>query len=256
MHRSATSQVRRALASTAPSRCSCRATAARVTRRYRATPRAGPAARRVAREALAASLDDRPFENVEGCVERGAQISVVVSLTPCAQRTTHNALRLELVRSDSPIKRTARQTKRLGGAAHVAVVATQRFLNQQPLDFLECQVLEPGCRRARAAKAEIVGADLLRLREQYRTLHRVIELANVTGPRMLEKHLHGAGVEPRKLFAVSRGVPPQEVHRERWNVLAPFAQRRQLQLDRIDAKEQVLAKAAGHHFFIESRIRC
>src|SRR5205085_2379976 len=75
---------------------------------------------------------------------------------------------LQLVCRDSPIQRTARQAQRLGGAADVAIVSTQRFLNQQAFHLFECQILETWRRRGGAAQGEIVRPYVISLREQHR----------------------------------------------------------------------------------------
>src|SRR5262249_37603509 len=130
------------------------------------------------------------------------------------------------VRRNPSIQRTSRQSKRLSGAADVAFVATQRFLDEQTLHFFEREIFEAGGAGAGAAEGQVVGADVLALREQPRALHGVIELADVPGPRVLEEMLHGAGVESRQRLAIARRVAAEEVHRERRNVLASFAKRR------------------------------
>jgi len=55
-------------------------------------------------------------------------------------------------------------------------------------------------------------------------------------------------------FPVPLGVLPEEVVRQRRDVLAPLAQRRQIDLDRVQAEEQVLAEAARRHFFPKVRV--
>src|SRR4051812_45514498 len=83
----------------------------------------------------------------------------------------------------------------------------------------------------------------------------MIELPDVPGPRVLDEDLHGTGVEPREMLAISCRMPPQEMHRERRNVLAPLAQRGEMQLDRVDAEEQVFAKTTGGHLLVQPCVR-
>ena len=108
---------------------------------------------------------------------------------------------------------------------------------------------------ARAAKREVMRANLLRLRKQYRALDRMIELADVPWPGVLEEHLHRAGVETRELLAIARDVAAKEVHGERRNVFSSLAQRRQMQFDRVDAEKEILTKPSGGDLFVEPRIR-
>src|SRR5512143_3464353 len=110
------------------------------------------------------------------------------------------------------VQRAARQSERLRGATHVAVVARQRFLNEHLLNIFERKILDPR-RGARAgSKTEIGGAYLLPRREQHGALHDVIELANVARPRMRQQRLHRAGVEAGEWLAIARGVPPEKMH--------------------------------------------
>src|SRR5262245_31745396 len=48
---------------------------------------------------------------------------------------------------------------------------------------------------------------------------------------------------------------PQEVGRQRRNVLAPIAQRRQTDLDRVQPEKKILPKPARAHLFAEDRVR-
>src|ERR1700755_2056421 len=64
----------------------------------------------------------------------------------------------EAIVRDAPVQRAARQPERLRGAAHVAFVPRQRFLNEHFLNILERQILEPrGGAARRRAQAEVGG---------------------------------------------------------------------------------------------------
>ena len=79
---------------------------------------------------------------------------------------------------------------------------------------------------------------------QHGALDRVIELADVAGPGVLEQHLHRAALEPGQPLAIALRVLPQEVLREQRQVLAAIAQRRQPDLDGVQAEQQVLPEPA------------
>src|SRR5262245_35909114 len=51
-------------------------------------------------------------------------------------------VRLETMRRDAPVERAPRQPQRLRGAADVALVARQRFLNEHFFNVLERQLVE------------------------------------------------------------------------------------------------------------------
>src|SRR5439155_8083927 len=115
----------------------------------------------------------------------------------------------------------------------------------------ERQVLEPRGGRAAPFERQIAGPDLAGLREEHGTLDGVIQLADVARPRMGEQRPHRAGVERGDRFPVARHVTPKEVHGERRDVLAAFAERRQLELDRVETKQEILAESTLADLLLE-----
>ena len=105
----------------------------------------------------------------------------------------------------------------------------------------------------RGAQAEIGRLDQRALRHQHRALDRVIELADVAGPGVLEQHLHRAALEAGEPLAVALRVLAEEVLRQQRQILAAVAQRRQPDLDRVQPEEQVLAEPAGRDLVAEIR---
>ena len=95
------------------------------------------------------------------------------------------------------------------------------------------------------AQAEVGRLDQRALRHQHRALDRVIELADVAGPAVLEQHLHRAALEPGEALPVALRVLAEEVLREQRQILAAIAQRRQPDLDRVQPEQQVLPEPAG-----------
>src|SRR6185437_9742772 len=104
------------------------------------------------------------------------------------QHPTSNIL--QSVTLEAPIEGAAAQAERLGGLADVTVEAGHRFLDQEAFDVLEAHVLEPTAAVLARAKAEVSLLHQWPLRHQHRALDRVIELAHVAGPSVLEEHLH------------------------------------------------------------------
>src|SRR5260370_31722019 len=84
----------------------------------------------------------------------------------------------------------------------------------------------------------------------------MIEFANVPRPRMLMKRLNGSGVETRNIFAVTLRVTVEKMVRQEIDVLAAIAQGRDVDLDGIQAKEQVLTEPAGGGLGIHIRVGC
>src|SRR5882757_8688911 len=60
---------------------------------------------------------------------------------------------------------------------------------------------------------------------------------------MLMKNLRGDGIESTDRFAVALRIAAQKMMRQQINVLFTLAQRRQMNLDGIQAEQQILAKA-------------
>src|SRR5438093_1570739 len=162
---------------------------------------------------------------------------------------------LESVALESSIQRAAAQTERFGRLADVAVEARHRLLDQESLDVLEAHLLDARGRILVQPQAEIAGADRGGLRHQHAALDRVIELADVARPRMVEQRLQRRRLEAGDRLPVPLRVLLQEVRRQRRNVFTPLAQRRQGNLDRVQPEEQILAEPARRNFFREIRVR-
>ena len=79
----------------------------------------------------------------------------------------------------------------------------------------------------------------------------MIELADVARPAVLEQHLHRAALEAGEPLAVALRVLAEEVLREQRQILAAVAQRRQPDLDRVQAEQQVLPEPAGADLVVQ-----
>src|SRR5438445_13768617 len=73
----------------------------------------------------------------------------------------------------------------------------------------------------------------------------MIELANVSGPGMLVESLDCRRVEARNTFAIPLRVAVEKMVRKQIDVLAAVPQRRNVNLDGIQAKQQVLTEPPG-----------
>src|SRR6267378_2866160 len=140
----------------------------------------------------------------------------------------------------------AAQPQSLGCLAYIPFVAGESALDEIPLNFVEAHLLELG--RAAGglrAQTEVCCADGRAGRKEHAAFHRMIEFANVARPRMLVKSLDGGGVESGKFFAVTLRVTVEKMVRKEVDVLAAVTQRRDVDLDGIQAKEKVLSEPAG-----------
>src|SRR4029077_4712368 len=81
--------------------------------------------------------------------------------------------------------------------------------------------------------------------KEHAAFNRVIEFADVSRPRMLVKGLDGGRVEGRNVFAIALRVTVEKMVRQQINVLATVTQRRYVNLDRIQSKQQILTKTAS-----------
>ena len=102
-----------------------------------------------------------------------------------------------------------------------------------------------GLHLASRAQRQIGRLDLAVLSHQHRALDHVIQLADVALPGMLQHQLQGRAVEPADAFAIALRVRCQKMRAQQRNVFAPFPQRRQMDLDGVQAEQQVLPEAPG-----------
>src|SRR5947209_4613371 len=84
----------------------------------------------------------------------------------------------------------------------------------------------------------------------------MIQFAHVAGPGMLVKSFERRGIESGDVFAVTLRVAVKEMVRQKIDVFAAVAQRRQVNLNGIQTEEQVLTKAPGSRFRIDVGIGC
>ena len=72
----------------------------------------------------------------------------------------------------------------------------------------------------------------------------MIHLAHVAGPAVIHQDLHGGRIDPGQGLSIALCVLAEEMFREQRNILAPIAQRRQVNLDRVQPEVEVLAESA------------
>src|SRR4029077_16630502 len=138
----------------------------------------------------------------------------------------------------------AAQTERFGSLADIAIVTSQRALDEVMLDFVEAHVFEAGIGAdGGRAEAEIGGADRGSGGEEDAALDSVIEFADVAGPGMLVQELHGHRIETGDVFAIALGVAAEEMMREEIDIFFALAQRREMDLDGVQAEKEILAEA-------------
>src|SRR5260370_2742511 len=82
------------------------------------------------------------------------------------------------------------------------------------------------------------------VRKELSAFNSVIELANISRPRMFMHSLEGSRVETGNIFAVALRVAVEKMVRQKVDVLAAVTQGRDVNLDGIQAKEEILPEPA------------
>ncbi len=71
------------------------------------------------------------------------------------------------------------------------------------------------------------------------------------GPAVIDERPQRGWIEAGDGLAISLRVRGQEAGGQPWNVFAPIAQRRQMNLDRVETEEQILPEPPGRDFGVE-----
>src|SRR5690242_19897920 len=82
----------------------------------------------------------------------------------------------------------------------------------------------------------------------------MVQLAHVSGPRMLVEGFERRWIERGNVLAVALRVAVKEMVRKEVDVLAAVPQRRQVNLDGIQPEEKVLTEPAGRRFGVYVRV--
>src|SRR5262249_51843858 len=146
------------------------------------------------------------------------------------------------------IESAAAEPERFRGLADIPREARHGLLDEESFDLFEAHVLDARRRIAIDPQAELTQANGRSARHQHAALDRVIQLADVPRPGVIDERLQRRLFEPREVLAIALRMLPQEMYRERGNVLAAITQRRQLDLDRVQAEEQILPEPAAADF--------
>src|SRR5512140_830201 len=146
---------------------------------------------------------------------------------------------LLLVLVDEPIarellvERRAVDPRELGGLRHAPARLAQEVLEELPLPRVARAAVAPLAGRARVPGLrrelgrEVRERDRLAPGEEEAALDRVLQLADVPGPGMVEERLHRVRVGHERRAREPERVLLHEVIDEERDVLAPVAERRQ-----------------------------
>src|SRR5436309_2962519 len=149
---------------------------------------------------------------------------------------------------DAAIERAAAEAQGVGRMADVAIGSDQSFADENCLHGLEAHFVDVLRRSTRATlrvQAEIGHFNAPAARHQDASLDRVIELANISRPAVLQHLLQGAWFETLNWSAIARCVTPKKMCRQRRYIFSTLPQRGQCDLDCIEAEKKILAKPPG-----------
>src|SRR3989475_5384658 len=146
----------------------------------------------------------------------------------------------------SAIRGAAAQSQSLGCLADVCFVASESALNQVALNFVEAHLFQLSrATSSLRAQTEVCRADGRPGREQHPAFHRMCQCADCVRPCMLMQSHDSGRIEPGNILAVALRVAVEKMVRQEIDVLPAVSQRRDVDLDSIQAKEQVLTEPAG-----------
>ena len=157
-------------------------------------------------------------------------------------------MRLDAIFFHPPVEGPAAESEGFCRLAHVAVAAREGFADEDTLHRLEGHLFEGLGGDARGGEAEVGDFDDVFAGHEDGALDGVVELADVAGPGVVQHQLQRGGVDALHLLAIALRVAGEEMRGERRNIFAALAQRRQVNLDGIEAEEEVGAEIAGFDF--------
>ena len=102
-----------------------------------------------------------------------------------------------------------------------------------------------------SSAGEVLGADDVVAAQDDGPLHDVFQLPDVAGPGIADEDLEGFRGDAGLVPEVFLDIFFDEVDRQHGDVLPALAQGRQVEVDHVEAIEEVLPEAAGFHFFFE-----
>ncbi len=138
--------------------------------------------------------------------------------------------------------------------------ALERLDQQAPLDLVQDRVeiaavlrqrqkaRGGGARLPRELSRQVAEAYHARDAERDRAFDHVLELANVAGISVLLDGARRVGGEAEHVLAHLSGKAPQEALGEERDVLAPLAERREIEPDHVQAVVQILTELAALDF--------
>ena len=102
-----------------------------------------------------------------------------------------------------------------------------------------------GCLRQR--QVQVGGVDQATFAQGECTFQDIFQFAHVAGKRVVRERFQRDGAQVRCGDASLRAQPLQDVFGQQWNILRAFAQAGHVQLDDVDAVEQILTELAFFH---------
>src|SRR3954451_24462560 len=157
-------------------------------------------------------------------------------------------LRLKSMLLHAPVERAPAEAEFGGGKRHVEMVHSKRPLDHLPLELVEVEAVAHH-RHGRGFRSggewEVLYPVAVALGHDDRALRGVAKGPDIARPVMPHQRIeHGRRQVALGLVILARVEPKIMVEQQR-DILPPLAQRRKLDLDRIEPEQQVLPKALG-----------
>ncbi len=133
--------------------------------------------------------------------------------------------------------------------------ALQSFANQNAFDLFDAelfQILTLG--PLLHVEAEVRHLNLIGVAHEHGALQRVLQFANVARPGILHHGLQRGRGESGYRSSIARSITRQEMRGQRGNIFATFAQGGHMDLDRVQAEQQIFAEIAGRDRFLQTDV--
>src|SRR5215469_9529342 len=154
-------------------------------------------------------------------------------------------MELDPILLHSPVQRTATQAQRLRGLTDVPLKSLQSLSHQYGLNRFQTELFEILRLSPLRTERKVSSLNFLGAAHQHRTFDRVLQLAYVTRPGILQKTLNGGGIKFLYGPPISSGVTGKKMRSQHRNVFPTLAQSRHVDFYRVQPEQQVLTKLAG-----------
>src|SRR5665213_2667220 len=166
--------------------------------------------------------------------------------TPSGNRLRRPALlgiSSEAILLDAPIERSPAEPQGVGCMANIAIGPRQRFADQDRLYCFKAHVVEALGRSRLRLQPQVWRFNAITPRHENCALHGMVQLSYVARPAIAQHRLQRCWLQTKDRSSIARSISREKVSRQGWNIISSLPQRRQVDLNRIQTKEQVFSEA-------------